>query len=50
MLQPGVPLTLAKYNNVGGRRGGGGGQKELRPNILILSSTLARLRYTPLNF
>ena len=27
-----------------------GGQKELRPNILILSSTLARLRYMPLNF
>ena len=47
MLQLGVPLTLAKYNNVGG---GGGGQKELRPNILILSSTLARLRYTALNF
>ena len=22
MLQPGVPLTLAKYNNVGGRGGG----------------------------
>ena len=47
MLQPGVPLTSAKYNNIGG---GGGGQKELRPNTLIWSSTLARLRYTPLNF
>ena len=47
MPQLGVPLTLAKYDNVGG--GGGGGQKELRPNTLIWSSTLARLRYTPLN-
>ena len=29
MLQPGVPLTLAKYNNAA--VGGGGGAKELRP-------------------
>ena len=28
MLQPGVPLTLAKYNNIGGGKGGGGGGAE----------------------
>ena len=30
MLQPGVPLTLDIYNNVGGEEGGGGGAEGIK--------------------
>ena len=30
MLQPGVPLRLAKYNNVGGGGGWGGGAEGIK--------------------